>query len=80
VDEAVSDGQSGGGVMEELAPFFEDQVGGDDGGASLVAPIEDLVQQICAAGIESEVTKFIDLCGAAHNATSWGSLPPPIGS
>src|SRR5262249_2056790 len=49
VDEAVGDGRGGRGVVEELAPLLEGEVGGDDGGGALIAAVEDLVEQIRAA-------------------------------
>jgi len=58
MDESVGDGASG--VVEELSPIFEGQVGGDDGGGSLVALVEDLVEQVGAAGVEGEVSELVD--------------------
>jgi len=60
VDEPVGDGRSGGGVVEELAPLLEGQIGGDDGGSALVASVEDLVEQVCTASIEAEVSELVD--------------------
>lgn len=60
VDESVGDGACGGGVVEELAPVLEGEVGGDDGRRSLVAPIDDLVEQVCAARVEGEVAELVD--------------------
>src|SRR5688572_19791840 len=60
VDEAVGDGGGGGGVVEELSPVLEGQVGGDDGGGALVAAIEDLVEQVGAAGVEAQVAQFVE--------------------
>ena len=58
--EAVSDGGGGGAVVEELAPIFEGEIGGDDGGGALVAAVEDLVEQVSAAGVEAEVAELVD--------------------
>jgi hypothetical protein len=58
MDESVGDGASG--VVEELSPIFEGQVGGDDGGGSLVALVEDLVEQVGAAGVEGEVSELVE--------------------
>jgi len=60
VDQAVCDGGSRGGILKELAPLFEGQVGGDDGRAALVATIEDLVQQVGAASVEAEVAELVE--------------------
>ena len=58
--ESVGDGAGGGGVVEELSPVLEGQVGGDDGGGSLVAVVEDLVEQIGAASVEGQVSQLVD--------------------
>ena len=60
VDEPVGDGGGGGGVVEELAPVLEGEIGGDDGGGALIAAIEDLVEEVGAAGIEGEVAQLVD--------------------
>jgi hypothetical protein len=60
VDEPVRDGRCGSAVVKELAPFIERQVRGDDGGCALVALVEDLVEQVSAAGIEAQLAEFID--------------------
>ena len=60
MDEPVGDGGSGGGVVEELSPVLEGEIGGDDGGGALIAVVEDLVEEVGAAGIEGEVAQFVD--------------------
>ena len=60
VDKAIGNSGSGGGILKELAPFLEGQVGGDDGGAALVAAIEDLVQKVGAASVEAEVAELVE--------------------
>ncbi len=60
VDEAIGDGASSSLVVEELAPVFEGEVGGDDGGGALVALVEDLVEQVGAARVEGEVAELVD--------------------
>src|SRR5665213_3232482 len=42
VDEAIDGGEGHGGVWEALAPFAERLVGGDQGGAALVAAADQL--------------------------------------
>jgi RepB plasmid partitioning protein len=54
--ESVGDGAGGSGVVEELAPVLEGQVGGDDGRGALVALVKDLVEQVGAACIEGQVS------------------------
>jgi len=60
VDEAIRDGRSSGCVVKEGAPVFESEVCGDDGGGAEVSAIEDLVEEVCASGIETQVTEFVD--------------------
>jgi hypothetical protein len=60
VDEAVGDGGGSGAVVEQVAPVLEGQVGGDDGGGALVALVEDLVEQVGAAGVEAQVAELVD--------------------
>ena len=60
MDESVGDGGGGGGVVEELSPVLEGEVGGDDGRGALIALVEDLVEQIGAAGVEGQVSQLVD--------------------
>lgn len=60
MDEAVGDGAGGSGVVEELAPILEGEIGGDDGRGTLVALVEDLVEQVGPASVEGEVAELID--------------------
>ena len=60
MDESVGDGGGGGAVVEELPPILECEVGGDDGRGALVAPVEDLIEQIRAAGIEGQIAQLVD--------------------
>ena len=64
--EAVNEGGDAGGAGEDRAPLLEPEVGGDDGGALLMAATDD-VEQVAAAGIGGQVAQFIKLCGAPHN-------------
>ena len=46
MDEPVDDRDDTGGIGEDLAPFGEGAIGGDDRGLALVAAVDDLKQQI----------------------------------
>jgi hypothetical protein len=58
VDEAVGDGGRCGGVMKELAPLLEWQIRGHDGRSALVPAVEDLVEEVGAAGVEAELAEL----------------------
>ena len=44
MDEVIDGGQRHGGIGEDLAPFAERLVGGDEGGAALVAGADEFEQ------------------------------------
>jgi hypothetical protein len=50
VEQPIEEGSGDNGIAEDLAPFGEAAVGGEDHGALLVAGIEGLEEQIAAAG------------------------------
>ena len=52
-------GSEGGVVVEDLGPFAVDAVGGDDGGASLVALAEDLEQQVGAGLVDGQIPQLV---------------------
>ena len=63
VDDAVEDGGGESGVVGEgCGPFLVGAVGGDDGGAALVAGAEDLEEQLGADAVDGQVAEFVDLC------------------
>ena len=45
---------------EDRGPFLEGQVGGDNGGAILVAPTEDVEEQFASALREGHVAELVD--------------------
>lgn len=49
--EAVDEGDDAGGIGEELVPFAEGLVGGDDDGALLIAAGNDFEEQIGVTGV-----------------------------
>jgi hypothetical protein len=60
VDEAVDEGDDAGGVGEDLAPFGEGTVGGDEGAFLLVAAADEFEQQIGMAVGIGEVSDLVD--------------------
>ena len=54
--------QRGGddGIAEDLAPFGEAAVGGEDHRALLVAGVDELEEQIAAAGDDRQVADLVD--------------------
>ena len=67
VREAVDDGFREAGVVEDLRPFAEGQVGCDDQRAAFVALGEDLEDELGGAGGQREIAKLIKLCGYPHS-------------
>ena len=55
-------GRERGVVVEDFGPFAVDAIGGDDGGAALVALADDLEQQVGADFVDGQVAEFIQLC------------------
>ena len=89
VGEAVNDGLGEAGVGEDLGPFAEGQVGGDDQRAAFVALGEDLEDELGGAVGQREVAELVndDELGAgvagndagelAADWASWSSLASP---
>ena len=60
VKQAVEQGRGDDGIAEELAPFGEAAVGGEDHGAFFVAGVDELEEQIAAAWHDRQVADFVD--------------------
>ena len=57
--------QQGGGhhvIPKDSSPVFKTPIGGEDGGALLVAGIDQLEEQVGAAGFDRQVADLIELC------------------
>ena len=52
VDEAVEDGVGVGRIADDLVPFVDRDLAGEDGRAAAVAFFEDLVEIAAGAGVE----------------------------
>ena len=60
VGDAVEERASEAFAGEHRGPFLEGQVGGYDGGAVLVAPAEDVEQELAAGLREGHVSELVD--------------------
>ena len=60
VCDAVEQGAGEALAGEDRSPFLEGQVGGDDGGAVLVALAEHVEQQLTAGLRQGHVSEFVD--------------------
>ena len=81
VKQAVEQSRGDDGIAEDLAPFGEAAVGGEDHGALLVAGIDELEEQIAAAGHDGQVADFVDdqERGAAKVAHAFAKRPFLLG-
>ena len=73
VDEAIEDGIGVGWVTDDLVPFVDRHLAGEDGRASAVAFFEDLVEIAAGAGVERVEAPIVedeelDAGEAAHDA------------
>ena len=60
VKQAIEQSRCDDGIAEELAPFGEAAVGGEDHGAFFVAGIDELEEQIATSWHHGLVADFID--------------------
>ena len=60
VEEPVEQRGGDDGVAEHLAPFGKAAVGGEDHGATLVAGVDQLKEQVAAAGDHRQVANLVD--------------------
>jgi hypothetical protein len=58
--EAVDEGRDAGGAGEDGGPLLEGEVGGDDGGALLVAAGDDGVEAVGGAAVGGEVAELVE--------------------
>ena len=62
MDESVDEGDDAGGVGEDLVPFFEGAVGGDDGALGLIATGDHLEQEVSKAAGVGQIPDLVNLC------------------
>jgi hypothetical protein len=60
VEQAIEQGGGDDLVAEDVAPFAEAAVGGEDHGAALVAGVDELEEQVGAAGGDRQVADLVD--------------------
>ena len=70
VEQAVEQRSGDDGIAEDVAPFGEAAVGGEDHGAALVAGGDQLEEQVAAAGDDQQIADLVDdeQGGAAEEA------------
>ena len=68
-------------VAKDVTPFGEAAIGGEDHGAALIAGVDELEEQIAAAGDDGQVSDFVDdqQRGPAQEANPLAQLPLPFG-
>ena len=60
VKEPVQEGRGDDGIIKNFAPFGKAAIGGEDHGALFVAGVDELEEQIAAAGNDGQVADFVD--------------------
>src|SRR5579859_5612614 len=60
MEETVEERRGDDGVAEDLAPFGEAAVGGENDGAALVAGVDELEEEVGTAGAERQVADLVD--------------------
>src|SRR5262245_5912738 len=68
-------------VAKDVTPLGEAAIGGEDHGAALIASVDELEEQIAAAGDDWQVSDLVDdqQRGPAHEANPLAQLPLPFG-
>ena len=83
VEQSVEQGGGDDGIAEQLAPFREAAVGGEDHGALLVAGVDELEEQVGGAAVDGDVADLVDdeQRGAGEEADLLGEavLAPGLG-
>ena len=59
VQKSVEESRGDDGVAEHLAPFREAAIGGEDHGTPLVAGVDELEEQVSAAGRDRKVSDLV---------------------
>jgi hypothetical protein len=60
MQEPIQQRDDAGGVGENLVPFFEGPIGGEDHRFAFVTAVDDLIEQIGGFVIERKIADFID--------------------
>ena len=76
VDESVDDGDDGGGGREDVVPFGEGFVGGEEDGPTFIASGDDFEKEVGVSGVVGEVSELVDdeelWCGEEGEFSSEG--------
>jgi hypothetical protein len=81
VQKSVQQGRCDDRIAENLAPFTETAIGGQDHRASLVAGVDQLEEQVACTGADGEIADLIDdqQRGAAQEANALAQSPFAFG-
>ena len=81
VEQPVEEGRRDDGVAEDVAPFGEASVRGEDHRAFFATRIDDLEEQACSALRDGQISDFIDDKdrGPREEADLFGELALPFG-
>ena len=60
MQDAIQDSGGNGDVSKNLVPLGEGFIGSEDGGGLLIAPGNQLEEQICALNVHRKIADFID--------------------
>src|SRR5208337_443512 len=60
MDDAVEDGVGIGGVADEIVPFLDGRLAGDDGGAAAIALLDEFEEVVAGRGVENLQTKIVE--------------------
>src|SRR5208337_685387 len=60
MDDAVEDGVGIGGVADEIVPFLDGRLAGDDGGAAAIALLDEFEEGVAGRGVENLQTKIVE--------------------
>ena len=80
VEEPVEEGFRDDGGSEDVAPFREASVGGEDHCAFFATRVDDLEEEACAALGDGQATDLVDdeQRGPGEEADFFGELPLPL--
>ena len=81
VQKSVQQGRCDDRIAENLPPFAEAAIGGQDHRASLVAGVDQLEEQVACTGADGEIADLIDdqQRGAAEEADALAQAPFAFG-
>ena len=82
VEQPVEEGGGDDWVAEDISPFGEAAVGGEDHGALFVAGVDELEEQIAAARDDGQVADLVDhqQAGPAEEPQAFGQSSLAFGS